>query len=71
MKKKIKRLSKKKWREIKKLLSKKNRNISQIARKYKISRRNVYDYSWRHNWLQKAIKPKKSLLDKIKAIFKP
>lgn len=57
-KKKGKRLSKEEWQEIKLLLLKPDRNISQIAKNYKISRHTVYEYSWRKGWLErKPMKP--------------
>ena len=57
-KKKGKRLSEKKWEEIKLLFFKPDRNISKIAKQYGLSRHSVYEHSWRHGWLKrKPIKP--------------
>lgn len=65
MKKKGRRLSKEAWQEIKLLLLKPDRNITQIAKKYKISRHTVYEYSWRRGWLERKpikseVEPKRS-----------
>ena len=66
-----KRLSKKKWQEIKELLKDPDRNISKIARKYKVNRVTIYNYAWRKGWLEKEEKPELTLWDRIKAYFKP
>jgi transcriptional regulator with PAS, ATPase and Fis domain len=60
---KNKRLNKKEWQKIEKLLKKPNRNITQIANQYKINRRSIYGYCWRHNIFQK--KEKKGFLRKL------
>jgi len=59
-----KRLSKAKWKEIRNLLKRKDKNISKIARKYKISRNSLYRYANRRNWLIKK-EQKKSIWKKI------
>jgi transposase-like protein len=66
-----KRLSKKDWREIEKLLKKPERNISEISRKYNVSRVNLYKYAWRKGWIEKGRKPKITLGMRIKAFFNP
>lgn len=72
MKPTAKRLSKKEWREIRKLLKKPNVNISAIARKYKINRVNIYQHAWRRGIFEKKEKPKKiTLKHRIKAFLKP
>jgi transposase-like protein len=57
-------LSKAKWKEIRNLLKKKDRNMSKIARKYGISRNSLYRYANKRNWLIKK-EPKKSIWKKI------
>ena len=54
-----KRLTKKKWDEIKLLLIKPNRNISKIAIRYGVNRATIYQYAWRRGWMRKKRKPKK------------
>jgi transposase-like protein len=51
-----KRLSQKKWQEIKVLLEKPDKNISRIARKYKVDRATIYQYAWRREWIEKKKK---------------
>lgn len=50
---KAKRLSKKEWREIKRMIDKDEDTITAIAKKYKVSRTNIYQYFWRHGWMTK------------------
>lgn len=46
------KLTKQDWKEIKVLLKSKDRNITQIARNYGISRNSVYAYARRRNWIK-------------------
>jgi len=68
MEKHAKRLSKEKWNEIRKLLKRPERNISAIARKYKVNRVTIYNYAWRRGWLEREEK-KKGLWETIKYLF--
>lgn len=54
-----KRLTKKKWDEIRLLLKKPDRNISRIAIRYGVDRATIYQYAWRRGWMRKKKKPKK------------
>jgi ActR/RegA family two-component response regulator len=68
MKKKIlKRLDKKEWQEIRVLLEEPDRNITEIAKQYKIDRVTIYNYAWRRGWMEKK---KKGIIKKIKELFK-
>lgn len=58
------RLSKAKWKEIRNLLKRKDKNMSKIARKYGISRNSLYRYANNRNWLIKK-EQKKSIWRKI------
>ena len=68
------RLTKKEWGRIKKLLGKRDRNISQIAKDFNISRHSVYDYSWNNNFPElkkkKGRKRKKKKLGFWKRFFR-
>jgi hypothetical protein len=62
------KLTKQDWKEIKILLKSKDRNITQIARNYGISRNSVYAYARRRNWIKREIPqdiPKKSFLKRL------
>jgi transposase-like protein len=48
----MKRLNEKQWQEIKELLQEPKRNISQICRKYKISRNSIYVMANKNGWLK-------------------
>ncbi len=66
MRKKGKRLSKEDWEEIRLLLLEPNKNITHIAKQYKVNRHTIYEYSWRRGWLERKklepprTEPKKS-----------
>ena len=49
----MKRLNEKQWQEIRELLQEPKRNISQICRKYKISRNSIYVMANKNGWLVK------------------
>jgi len=68
MKPEAKRLSVEEWREIKKLLKKPNRNITKIARDYKINRGSIYAYALRNGWVEKKKTPQ-TLWGRIKGYF--
>jgi len=58
-----KRLSKKEWQEIYKKMESSNRNVTQIAQDYKISRHSIY--------MKIATKKKqKRFINKFKGLFK-
>jgi Zn-dependent peptidase ImmA (M78 family) len=59
-----KRLSKKKWKKIEKEIQNPDRNISKIAKKFKISRHALYTHSYTRGLLNKQ--EKKSFWQKIK-----
>jgi len=56
----VKKLSPKDWEEIKELLKSENRNLTQIAKDFGISRNSVYVYANRRGWLAKEQKPQKA-----------
>jgi hypothetical protein len=55
-----KKLSSKDWEEIKKLLENEDRNISQIAKDFGISRNSVYVFANRRGWLAEEQKPQET-----------
>ena len=61
-----KRLSKEKWEKIRVLLENPNRNITKIAKKYKIERVTIYQYAWRKNWMRKK---KKGIIKRIMGLW--
>lgn len=63
-----KRLSEKRWQEIRVLLEAPNRNISKIARTYKVDRVTIYQYAWRRGWMEK--KKKKGFFGRLGDIFR-
>ena len=63
-----KRLTKKKWDEIRLLLKNPDRNISEIAIRYNIGRATIYHYAWNKGWIKRKKKTKKE--NKIKRILK-
>lgn len=72
------RLSSKEWSEIKKLIQRGNKNISDIAKKYNVNRSSIYAKAWREGWLTKKEQPeepeeihKETFWDKLKSLFKP
>ena len=54
-----KRLSKEIWEKIEERLKDPNKNISQIAKEFGISRLSVYSFAWHRGWLIKKPKIKK------------
>jgi hypothetical protein len=60
---KMGRLKERDWQEIKKLLQKKNRNITKICKFYGISRHSLYNYAKPRGWIKvKSKKTKRSFL---------
>ncbi len=59
-----KQISRKKWEKIERELFEANRNVSEIARRYKISRHAIYVHAWKHEIMQKK---KKGILSWFKA----
>jgi len=66
----MKKLKEKDWKEIRRLLKKKDRNITKIAKYYGITRNSIYAYCKRRNWLHNnKEKKKKSFWKKVKNFF--
>lgn len=62
----VKKLSSKDWKKIKKLLENEDRNLTQIAEDFGISRNSIYMYANRRGWLKQKQKPQKArFLNKI------